>query len=62
VSDPGEGFAANLPEPAGRGPGGWGLFLTERLADRWGVDREEGWTTVWVEMDLDPRSPPLTAG
>jgi integral membrane sensor domain MASE1 len=62
VSDPGEGFAANLPEPAGRGPGGWGLFLTERLADRWGVDREEGWTTVWVEMDLDPSSPPLTAG
>jgi integral membrane sensor domain MASE1 len=62
VSDPGEGFAANLPEPSGRGPGGWGLFLTERLADRWGVDREEGWTTVWVEMDLDTRSPPLTAG
>jgi integral membrane sensor domain MASE1/anti-sigma regulatory factor (Ser/Thr protein kinase) len=61
VSDPGEGFAANVPEPAGRGPGGWGLFLTERLADRWGVDREEGWTTVWVEMDLDPRSPQLGA-
>jgi anti-sigma regulatory factor (Ser/Thr protein kinase) len=57
VSDPGEGFAAKLPESAGRGPGGWGLFLTERLADRWGVDREEGWTTVWVEMDLDPSGP-----
>ena len=41
VSDPGEGFGANVPEPvAARGPGGWGLFLTERLADRWGVDRE----------------------
>jgi integral membrane sensor domain MASE1 len=53
VSDPGEGFAANLPQPASGGPGGWGLFLTERLADRWGVDREEGRTTVWVEMDLD---------
>jgi serine phosphatase RsbU (regulator of sigma subunit) len=53
VSDPGEGFAAHLPDPADSGPGGWGLFLTERLADRWGVDREEGWTSVWVEMDLD---------
>jgi hypothetical protein len=54
VSDPGGGFSADLPEPATRGPGGWGLFLTERLADRWGVDREGGWTTVWLEVDLDP--------
>lgn len=54
VSDPGGGFSADLPEPAPRGPGGWGLFLTERLADRWGVDREGGWTTVWLEVDLDP--------
>ncbi len=54
VSDPGGGFSADLPRPATRGPGGWGLFLTERLADRWGVDREGGWTTVWLEVDLDP--------
>ena len=53
VSDPGEGFSADLPKPTARGPGGWGLFLTERLADRWGVDREGGWTTVWLEVDLD---------
>ena len=57
VSDPGEGFGANIPEPAPRGPGGWGLFLTERLADRWGVDRESGWTTVWLEVDLDQTRP-----
>jgi anti-sigma regulatory factor (Ser/Thr protein kinase) len=58
VSDPGEGFGANPPEPvAERGPGGWGLFLTERLADRWGVDRESGWTTVWLEVDLQPPAP-----
>jgi integral membrane sensor domain MASE1/anti-sigma regulatory factor (Ser/Thr protein kinase) len=54
VSDPGEGFSANIPEPAARGPGGWGLFLTDQLADRWGVDRDGGWTTVWLERDLDP--------
>lgn len=57
VTDPGEGFGADIPEPAVRGPGGWGLFLTERLADRWGVDRESGWTTVWLELDLDPLGP-----
>jgi integral membrane sensor domain MASE1/anti-sigma regulatory factor (Ser/Thr protein kinase) len=57
VSDPGEGFGANLPEAAVKGPGGWGLFLTERLADRWGVDRESGWTTVWLELDLDRSGP-----
>ena len=57
VSDPGEGFGAKVPRPAPRGPGGWGLFLTERLADRWGVDRESGWTTVWLEVDLDAARP-----
>jgi hypothetical protein len=53
------GFGGNVPEPEPepRGPGGWGLFLTERLADRWGVDHEEGWTTVWLEVDLDPPPP-----
>jgi integral membrane sensor domain MASE1/anti-sigma regulatory factor (Ser/Thr protein kinase) len=53
VSDPGGGFGAKLPERDPKGPGGWGLFLTERLADRWGVDREGGWTTVWLEVDLE---------
>jgi anti-sigma regulatory factor (Ser/Thr protein kinase) len=57
VSDPGEGFGASIPEPIAGEPGGWGLFLTERLADRWGVDRESGWTTVWLEVDLDPPVP-----
>jgi integral membrane sensor domain MASE1 len=57
VSDPGEGFVANIPEPGARGPGGWGLFLTERLADRWGIDRDGEWTTVWLERDLDPLGP-----
>ena len=54
VSDPGQGFSANIPDPVAGEPGGWGLFLTERLADRWGVDRDGGWTTVWLERDLDP--------
>jgi anti-sigma regulatory factor (Ser/Thr protein kinase) len=52
VTDPGEGFSNDIPRPVPGRPGGWGLFLTERIADRWGVDRDEGWTTVWLEMDL----------
>jgi integral membrane sensor domain MASE1 len=57
VSDPGEGFGASIPQPTAEGLGGWGLFLTEKLADRWGVDRQGGWTTVWLERDLaQPRS------
>lgn len=29
----------------------WELFIVDRVADRWGVDRGEG-TVVWCEIDL----------
>jgi len=49
VRDRGHGF-----EPTGRAgissPGGWGLILIERIADRWGVE-EAGPTGVWFELD-----------
>jgi anti-sigma regulatory factor (Ser/Thr protein kinase) len=49
VSDTGPGFA-----PSGRDrdidePGGWGLVLVERIAKRWGVDRDDS-TSVWFEL------------
>jgi anti-sigma regulatory factor (Ser/Thr protein kinase) len=49
VHDHGAGF-----EPAPRDPdptraGGWGLYLVEQLADRWGVDAADG-TRVWFEL------------
>jgi anti-sigma regulatory factor (Ser/Thr protein kinase) len=49
VTDPGGGFA-----PAGRGreldePGGWGLVLVERMAQSWGVERDDS-TRVWFEL------------
>lgn len=51
VADPGSGFDA-LGERPGRGAeGGWGLFLVESLADRWGVSREERETRVWFELE-----------
>jgi anti-sigma regulatory factor (Ser/Thr protein kinase) len=49
VTDHGDGFAA----PASPTPGtvsGWGLFMVDRLADRWGVETE-GPTRVWFEFE-----------
>jgi anti-sigma regulatory factor (Ser/Thr protein kinase) len=50
VTDPGPGF-----DPAGTGVprpdrSGWGLFLVERLADRWGVNQDGAATKVWFEL------------
>jgi anti-sigma regulatory factor (Ser/Thr protein kinase) len=41
----------------------WGMFIVDRVADRWGVDRDKG-TVVWCEIDLasdrwSRRTPPL---
>jgi anti-sigma regulatory factor (Ser/Thr protein kinase) len=51
VSDRGPGFDGR-PRPRNRvdQTGGWGLFLVERLADRWGVHREGGTNVVWFEV------------
>src|SRR4051794_23884945 len=39
VSDPGPGFKrAPIQEPHPDRPGGWGLCLVDRIADRWGVE------------------------
>jgi integral membrane sensor domain MASE1/anti-sigma regulatory factor (Ser/Thr protein kinase) len=59
VTDPGPGFEPEITEPDRGAAGGWGLFLTERLADRWGVDREGEMTRVWLEMDLILAERPL---
>ncbi|HYY07882.1 MAG TPA: ATP-binding protein [Actinomycetota bacterium] len=51
VSDPGDGFAVEPRLPTASESSGWGLYLVDRIADRWGVitrDRNE----VWFEIDL----------
>jgi anti-sigma regulatory factor (Ser/Thr protein kinase) len=47
VGDPGPGFE---PTMARSEPGGFGLLLVARLADRWGVERDPR-TCVWFEID-----------
>jgi anti-sigma regulatory factor (Ser/Thr protein kinase) len=51
VRDPGRGFKVGEPPTDPERSAGWGLFLVETLADRWGAETEPG-TTVWFELDL----------
>ena len=52
VTNSGPGLA---PEPRATDPspdGGFGLFLVERLATRWGLVRHLGKTRVWFELEF----------
>ena len=51
VSDRGPGFEHTARVRGQSAEGGWGLYLVERLADRWGVAREERGTRVWFELE-----------
>ena len=49
VRDDGSGF--DVPQSHRRGDpqiGGWGLYLVDAIADRWGVEHEP--TMVWLEV------------
>ena len=49
VRDEGRGFADSLLK--GAHSNGFGLYLVEQLADRWGVERGDQ-TCVWFEVDV----------
>jgi anti-sigma regulatory factor (Ser/Thr protein kinase) len=50
VSDHGTGFRPRTRVPDLDSASGWGLYLVDQLADRWGVHRDDA-TRVWFEMD-----------
>lgn len=50
VGDEGGGFTANAEPPEPGRTGGWGLFIIEELASRWGVVEGRG-SRVWFEID-----------
>jgi anti-sigma regulatory factor (Ser/Thr protein kinase) len=55
VSDDGPGFDAPDPMPDAETDSGWGLFLVNQLADRWGVEpKSDG--CVWFEIDRSNQS------
>jgi anti-sigma regulatory factor (Ser/Thr protein kinase) len=50
VSDSGPGFQHRPRRHSDATDSGWGLFLVERLAHRWGVGRDGPATRVWFEL------------
>ena len=40
-----------MATPSTMTAGDWGMFIVDRVADRWGVDHGAG-TLVWCEIDL----------
>jgi anti-sigma regulatory factor (Ser/Thr protein kinase) len=51
IIDPGPGFEPPTHGPAADSGSGWGLFLVQRVAKRWGVDHADGHTRVWFAID-----------
>ena len=49
VRDEGAGFEPEIA-PSDDGTGGYGLFIVDRLASRWGVERDPG-GVIWLELD-----------
>jgi anti-sigma regulatory factor (Ser/Thr protein kinase) len=50
VGDEGPGFDPDSAGTPREDRSGWGLFLVQRLSERWGVRRDAGQTKVWFEL------------
>jgi len=53
VVDPGPGFRPEVSSPTLYQESGWGLYLVEQVAHRWGVI-DDGTIHVWFEIDPPP--------
>ena len=53
VVNAGEAFEVHIGGLENRDPGGRGLFLVDELSHAWGVDHDQGLSTVWFEIDRD---------
>jgi anti-sigma regulatory factor (Ser/Thr protein kinase) len=51
VSNPGSGISVERAAKEGSlSESGWGLYLLERMADRWGMTSKPDSTCVWFEL------------
>ena len=50
VKDPGIGFDVGPDGPTPDDTGGFGLYIVDRLARQWGVDRSKDETKVWFAL------------
>jgi anti-sigma regulatory factor (Ser/Thr protein kinase) len=55
VADEGPGFRWSPNPSAGSESGGWGLFLVDQIADRWGVQGAASGSRVWFEIAYENR-------
>lgn len=56
VEDTGEGDIVIMSEGARRSGSGFGVYLVDKLADRWGIQHEGSAKSVWFELDVQPIS------
>ena len=49
VVDDGRGFRPSVHQPPADAESGWGLFLVDQLAKRWGIS--DGGRVVWAELE-----------
>ena len=61
IADGGLGFEPDLP-PQPADTSGWGLFLVEQMADRWGVDPLARGVRVWFELTWPTSGDPGSGG
>ncbi|GAA3387355.1 ATP-binding protein [Streptomyces roseoviridis] len=57
VSDNGALLPAPRPSHHPAQPGGHGLFIVERVTDRWGVEQHAWGKSVWAEVDAKRLTP-----
>ena len=55
VSDEGPGFTWHPHSDRRNESGGWGLFLVDQIADRWGVECTASGARVWFEIAYDEK-------
>ena len=53
VTDPSDGTETSALRPDAGNKGGWGLFLVEQIADRWGFTSTASGTRVWFELQAE---------
>jgi anti-sigma regulatory factor (Ser/Thr protein kinase) len=55
VADGGPGFEPPVTPGDEDGVGGWGLYIVQSLADRWGTSYGDAMSRVWFEIDIRDR-------
>ena len=56
VTDSSPRFVHAPGHPSAEHNGGWGLYLIETLASRWGIEREDRQTHVWFEIQPEAQA------